>query len=594
MGAVTRLLRSDGRCAMRFGRCATAVLNSRVVMVLIDILRSPIGPSLTLTCGALLVALFGRWLRRPALLTGLALVFVAIAGMIWVDLRFQQVVPVFSRSWQPLFQAGANLEWLGDGWNWYVTGLMLLLGGLGILLDMADDERTAYQQRIGLAVNMAIAAAAVLFVSSGNLLTVVFTWVLLDIAILVRGVARPGVLPTTGETERWYSQTRGLSLLGAVLLMIALLPAGPTGPSQPLQGGTLPYETLMLLMAAALLRTGIYPLHFWLLPDKGEAINIAERLLDHVAPVLSGMWLVGWVISLGGASILQSAELATFLTFSMLIAAFAAFVTRDTVSHTTFVFVAAAGQCLLAAALFYNHTNPAAMLWPATTFVLGGSLWLVGRQIWQGWGWQLPVSVGALALAGAPFTPGFLMQPSFASLLGGGALSSFYFFIYVVAQGFLVAALLRSWGQGEQPSMQLSPTSVLRLLVGAVALAIPLALAGFLPGVLSAIANIPGAIPPQLGSPPSVVAELPVWIPLLVSLGIGMALVYVSPHIPARVQAALGRLGSLLRLDWFYQGTSWSLGQLSSRWGAGFSVIEGAGYMGWMLAFVLLAYLLIA
>jgi hypothetical protein len=131
-------------------------------------------------------------------------------------------------------------------------------------------------------------------------------------------------------------------------------------------------------------------------------------------------------------------------------------------------------------------------------------------------------------------------------------------------------------------------------MAGAVALAMPLALAGFVPGVLSAIANIPGAIPPQLGTPPSVVAELSVWIPLLVSLGLGMALVYIAPHAPVRVQAALGQLGSLLRLDWFYQGTSWSLGQISSRWGSGFSVIEGAGYMGWMLAFVLLAYLLIA
>jgi len=142
--------------------------------------------------------------------------------------------------------------------------------------------------------------------------------------------------------------------------------------------------------------------------------------------------------------------------------------------------------------------------------------------------------------------------------------------------------------------LQLAPGAALRVLAGAVAIAIPLALAGFLPGILSAIVNIPGAIPPQLGTPPSVVAELPVWIPLLASLGIGLALVYITPQLPVRIQDVLGRLGSVLRLDWFYQGTSWSLGQISSRWGAGFSVIEGAGYMGWMLAFVLLAYLLIA
>ncbi len=577
-----------------FGCSAGVVLNSRVVTAFAEIVRSPIGPSLLLTFGAVLVALFGRWVRRPVLLTGLALLFVGIAGIIWLDLRFQQELPIYSRSWQPLFQAGANLEWVGDGWNWYVAGLMLLLGALGVLLDLGESERSAAQQGVTVSVNLLITAAALLFVSSGNLLTVVLTWVLLDFAILVRGIARPGVLASTGQTERWYSHTRGLSLLGAVLLMIALLPAGPTGPSQSLQGGQLPYETLLLMMIAALMRTGVYPFHFWLLPDKGEVINIAERLLDHVAPVLSGMWLVGWIISLGGASILQSSELTTFLTISMFIAAFAAFVTRDTVSHTTFVFVAAAGQCLLGAALFFNQTNPTAMLWPATAFVLGGSLWLVGRQIWQGWGWQLPVSIGALTLAGAPFTPGFFMQPSFASLLGGGTLSTFYVLVYVLAQGLLIAALLRSWGQGEQPTLQVAPGDAVRLLIGAVAIALPLVLAGFLPRVLSVVASLPGAIPPQLGTPPSIVAEPPVWIPLLLSLAIGLGLVYAAPYFPVRLQNGLARVGSVLRLDWFFQGTGWGLGQLTTRWGAGFSVIEGAGYMGWMLAILLMAYLLVA
>ncbi|MGL4650027.1 MAG: hypothetical protein ACRC1H_11505, partial [Caldilineaceae bacterium] len=422
--------------------------------------------------------------------------------------------------------------------------------------------------------------------------TVVFTWVLLDVAVLVRGVARLTMAESTVPVQRWYSNTRGLSLIGAVLLMMSLLPAGPTGPDQPLQGGTLPYETLLLLTGAALLRTGIYPLHFWLLPDKGDTIDIAERLIDHLVPVITGLWLLGWTISLGGQGILQSAELFTFLVLAMLVSALAAFVTRDTMSHITFVFVAAAGQCLLAGALFYSGSNPAAMLWPVTTFALGGALWLVGRRIWQVWGWQLPVSVGALTLAGAPFTPGFLMQPSFASLLGDGALTYLYFVLYVIAQGFLIAALLRSWGQGEVAAINLPPATVLRLLIGAVALAIPLALAGFLPQILSGIAGVPGAIPPQLGMPPSVVAELPVWIPPILSIALGAALVWLAPRAPERVQSALGSIGSVLRLDWFYQGTSWGMSQLSARWGAGFSVIEGAGYMGWMLALVLMAWLL--
>ena len=562
-------------------------------MTMIDVMRSPVGPSLILALGAVTMAILGRILRRPVLLTGLALLFAALAGILWVDLRFQAVVPVYSRAWQPIFQSGANLYWLGDGWNWYVAGLMLLVGALAILLDMHEDNRSASQHGASLAVNLAILSAALLFVSSGNVLTAVFTWVLLDLMILVRGITRPSLAEQQDQPPRWYSNTRGLSLFGAVLLLMSLLPAGPTGPDQALQGGTLPYETLLLILAAALLRVGIYPLHFWLLPDKGDTIDISERLLDHVAPVLSGLWLVGWTISLGGHPILQTTEVLAVLVISMLTAAFAAFVTRDSVTHITFVFVAAAGQCLLAGALFYSSSNPAAMLWPATTFTLGGALWLVGRRIWQVWRWQIPVSVGALALAGTPFTPGFLMQPGFAGLLGGGIQAWFYFGVYVVAQGLLIAALLRSWSPSEQSAVNLPYATVLRLLISAVALAFPLALAGFLPQVLSAIANIPGAIPPQLGTPPSIVAELPVWIPLLISLAIGLGLVWMTPRAPARVMNALGQVGSILRLDWFFQSTGWGVGQLSSRWGAGFSVIEGAGYMGWMLAIVLMAWLLL-
>jgi hypothetical protein len=562
---------------------------------LLALLRSPIGPTIVLLIGAFVVSLAGRIIRRPVYLTALALIFIGVAFGFWLDLRFQAIVPVFSRGWRPLFQTGANLLWVGDGWNWYASGLMLLMGALAMVLDLDEPRRArqSAQQGLSLGVNLAIVGAAVLFVSSGNLLTVVLTWVLLDVMVLVRGVTRPTLAQETGTLMRWYSNTRGLSLVGAVLLLMSLLPAGPTGPDQALQGGVLPFETLLLLIAAALLRIGVYPVHFWLLPDRGDQIDISERLLDHVAPVLTGMWLLGWSISLGGQEILQTTEMITFLTFGLLIAAFAAFITRDLVTHTTFVLVAAAGQCVLAGALFYSDSNPAAMLWSVTTFSLGGAMWLVGRRIWQVWGWQLPVSVGALTLAGAPFTPGFLMQPSFASLLGDGALSLLFFGVYVVGQGFLIAALLRSWGGNEARQLDLPPAVVFRLLIAAVAIAIPLALAGFLPGILSAISGIPGAIPPQMGTPPSVVAEPQVWIPLTLSLGVGLALIFLLPRLPQRLMITLGQLGAFLRLDWLYQGASWGMGEFSRRWGAGFGVIEGAGYIGWMLALVLLAYLLI-
>lgn len=573
---------------------ALDVLESNVVTELFALLRSPIGPSLVLWAGAILLSVSGRWVRRPGWLTGLALFFAVVSGIFWLDLRFQPVVPTFSRAWQPLFQTGANLVWVGDGWNWYVAGLVLLLGALGLLLDINGDNPPARRTSVSLAMHLAVMASAMLFVSSANILSVVFTWVLLDLFILLRSVVSINATPTSDAASRPQAHSRGLSLLGALLMLMALLPAGPAGPDQPLQGGALPFETIVLLVAAALVRSGVYPFHFWLLPASDEKPNLSARLIDHMLPVLTGLWLMGWCISLGGQSILASAEVLSFLVLSMFAAAFAAFTAKDQRGQATFVLIAAASLAVLCGSLFYRGDTTAAMLWPATTFVLGGGLWLVGERIWQGWGWQLPISVGALTLAGVPFTPGFLMQPSLSRLLLAGPGYLFLFVGYAMAQGLLIAALLRSWsGVRRNDAAEVTPVRVLRLMAAAIALAIPLALAGFLPIILSAIAGIPGAIPPLLGSPPSVVAELPVWVTLALPLALGIGLMLLAPRLSQRTWDWFTRSGQFLRLDWLFQGAWWGLGRLSGHWGAGFGVIEGAGYMGWMLAVILMAYMLI-
>lgn len=561
----------------------------------LTVLRSPVGPPLVFLAGALVLGLAGRWLKRPSLLATLALAFAAVAGILWLDLRFQPVVPTFSRSWRPLFQDGANLLWVGDGWNWYVSGLLLVLGSLGLLLDANGrngGQVGVPRSNLSLGLHLAVLGAALLFVNSGTILTTVFTWVLLDLLILVRSAAQPpAAQPGTAPSGM---HPRGLSLAGALLLLMALLPAGPTGPNQPLQGGDVPIETVVLLLGAALLRIGIYPLHFWLLPEDGDQPRVSDRLLNQMIPVLAGMWLLGWTISLGGQPVLAEPGVLLLLTLSMLASALIAFTARRQANHANFVLIAAAAGGVLAGALFYNDTNPAAMLWPATTFALGGGLWLVGERVWQGWGWQMPITAGALTLAGAPFTPGFLMQASYARLLQAGLPGLLLFLIYALAQAFLIAAVLRSWsGAGRPDAPQMQPTDIARLMAASVALAIPLALAGFLPRTVSIIAGIPGAIPLLLGSPPSVVAELPVWVALALPMALGVALVFwLQPRLPAPVLGILDQVSRFLRMEWFFTGLGWGTGRISSQVGVVFGAIEGAGYFGWMLVFLLMAYLL--
>jgi len=585
------------------------VIKLPVVEILIDFMRSPIGPAMVLLAGAITELIIGRWLRRPGWLTGLALFFVAAAGLLWLGLRLQPVVPIYSRPWQPLLQNGANLLWVGDGWNWYISGLILLVGGLGIMLELNNPHSTERHQRFyiqtTLAIHMSVLAGALLFVGSGNLLTAILTWVAMDLFILLRpqivSSARThpdaqAVARRSGETDirrrLQRSQTKGLSLLGAFLLLIALLPAGPGGPAEPLQGGSLPPETVALILLAAAIRAGLYPVHFWLTPSDKSRVDLAERFLDQMVPVLAGLWLMGWAMDLGAQVFLLRPEVLFIFLLSLLGSALAAWTASDQSTYSTFVLITSAGVASLVGALSFDP-GPNALIWPTTVFALGGGLWLVGSQVWRSTGWQFPVSIGALALAGAPFTPGFLTQPSLARLLIAGSVFALLFILYVLVQSLLIATMLRSWeGRWTGPINGRTPGAVARMLVASLALGLPLAVAGFLPRMVATLASLPDSIPPLLGNPPSVVAETPVWVTLAIPLALGIGLVWVRPRLWPRLGNWPPRVSRFTQLEWLFDLGWWGVSYVSGLWGNSVRVLEGAGYMGWVLVILLIVYLI--
>lgn len=583
------------------------MIESRVVDTIIDFIGSPIGPAILLTLGAVIEAVVGRRIRRPDWLTGLALFFVAGAGALWLGLRAQPVVPVYSRPWQPLLQDGANLLWVGDGWNWYVSGLTLLLGGLGILLELnhhAGATQRTFDRRthLHLALHLGVLAGALLFVGSGNLLTVVLMWVLLDFLILVRSAMRydsvtrsqPESAADDGRRRLRlrYSQRKGLSLLGALLLLFSLLPAGPAGPGQPLQGGVLPVETVALLLLAAAIRAGVYPFHLWLMPAEQHEVYLAERLLEHMIPMLTGLWLMGWAMDFGGEFILLHIEVLGLIVLALLGSAYTAWRAPDQPAYSTYVLITSAGVAVLAGALSLQ-SGPNALIWPTTVFALGGALWLVGGQVWRYMGWQLPVSVGALALAGLPFTPGFLVQPALARLLVAQGLFLLLFLLYVAAQSMLIATMLRSWEGGHRPvDEEIGNGDLARLMVSALALGLPLAVAGFLPGSIAAWASLTNAIPVMLGRLASVVAPWPVWITLSLPLALGLLLLWARPRLWPHADEGIPADYALTSLDWLFDLSWWGVSQISSIWGRTTRLLEGAGAMGWGLVLLLILYLL--
>ena len=316
------------------------MLQSPVVNALAGWLLSPIGPPLILLIGAAVVLLVGRWLHRTDWLAAVALLFVGSAAVIYISLRYQAIVTTFSHPWRPLLQDSTNLFWISDGWNYYLGALVLLTGGLGVLLNRSHraNGRTLPHTSTLLALNLAVLAAALLFVNAGNMLTVLLAWVFLDLAIVLRGAVDP-----VGQEEGAHNgepvgtrvqanEARVLACSARCSSLIGILPAGFTGLAQELAVGDLPTETLFLMLVAAAIRAGVYPFHLWVLPRGRSEVNVSERFLDQIVPVLTGLWLMGWVLQLGGAELVQSPLVLALFLLAILASAIAAWTTRTTPS----------------------------------------------------------------------------------------------------------------------------------------------------------------------------------------------------------------------------------------------------------------------
>ncbi len=576
---------------------------------LIDLLLSPIGPPLLLALGAFVVWLLGKYIGNIELTGTAAFIFwLAALGQL-IGLRIQPVVPIYSRPWQPFILPGANLLWIGDGWNWYVSALILLLGGVAILLSIlvaGREERqtsaqTSRQITALLTSNLGVLATALLFVGSGNLLTVTLTWVVMDLLILARNALAPP-FPERGDSDDragrpiFANQAQGFSLFGALLLLIGLLPAGVGGPDQPLLGGVLPAETVYLLLAAAAIRAGSYPFHLWLLPANTLRLRLPNRFLDHLVPGLCGLWLLGWASGLGGKELLLQPEFVGAVLLALLGGALAAYTATEKPGHTTFVLITSVGIAGLTSILS-GARGPAALIWPTTTFALGGGLWLVGERVWREWGWQMPVSIGALALVGVPFTPGFLTQSAIARLLTGefsGDLVLPFFVVYVLAQTIYVSAMLRSWGAQNRDAFVFSPSLAWRLLFSSVILALPLVIAGIFPQFIAAVAGIADTIPPNVGDPPSAVAGVSVWLTLGLPLVLGMALAVIRPYFWPFLGRWPDRITRLAGLEWLAQFTGWVGTHSASAWEIAIGGLEGRGALGWLITFVLVGFFLLS
>ncbi|MCX6031439.1 MAG: hypothetical protein NT169_19340 [Chloroflexi bacterium] len=584
-------------------------------MIVKTLFLHPLGPACVLSLAGLLLGVADRltgWqaAQRQARLLAygrLAWSLVAVAGAmaVMVILRLPPVHGGLRWVWQPLTVAGSALEWRLDGWNWLAGLLILLLTATVLLLDdtaatrtgglLSDSRRTpASAMR-----TLWLGAAALAFVFSANVITLAVCALLLDGALALRLQPERSRDPAG---RAWVF----LSVTGWLLLSLLVLLA-EDGIREPLTGGTFSGIELGLLWLVALIRAGVYPLHFWLIGSdqpaaQTSAVLSPDAVALHLIVPTTGLWLLGRVYEAAGPQWLHRPEWAALGALALLGTALVAWVAEDESWRWRWIALNRASLVVMAAYVA-ETAGPSALVWSLVTFSLGSALLAAGQAIRAHWNWRLPVWVAALALWGFPGTPGFLARtvltlgvPTDPSLHSGQALAVAVplFAIILIAETLLAAALWQAAVGGETATdTRPAGVVVVRLSLALGLLAAPVLAWGLAPVQLAALAGLrAGETFPAL---PWLLVHVrrSIWIGLILSGVAGAVLGLYRERIFAQMRGWQRGITAVVSLEWLYRAAGAGLALAGSGLQYFATLGEGEGYLGWLaLAAVILWVLL--
>jgi hypothetical protein len=231
--------------------------------------------------------------------------------------------------------------------------------------------------------------------------------------------------------------------------------------------------------------------------------------------------------------------------------------------------------------------------------VLGLALLAVGQAINEQWRWRVPVALAAITLAGLPLTAGMparaLVDPPHLALL----------LLLVVADGLAVATVLASWKTTSLPEPAPPAPSgqpvihprilsvnwpVVRLLTALGLVVVPNVLWGFQPARLAVLAGFStilslGDLLRQLG-----LLQL---LAIVAALALGAGFYQLAQQPNSLFKQWQKRLAAAVGLSWMLAGLGWLVQWIELGWRNALLVVEGEGYLGWVVLVLLLAVLVV-
>jgi hypothetical protein len=584
-------------------------------MILKTLLLQPLGPAFVLVIGGILLALARRlarsavvwagarpgiisatepWLFRLRLPFALATVGVAAAILLWIRKTGEGTVVHWT--WQPLTVAGSTIEWRLDAWNWLIAGLALLLATVMLLLEedrliapgTANVSAATHGHRLDLLGveterTLWLAAAAMVFVCSANVLTLATSWIILDAALAFR--LNPGT-QSEPASRAWASLS-----VAAIILVLILATLGENGIRTPLTAQSLGALELALLWLLGLIRAGVYPLHFWL---TGPGVtHYAERIALALIGPMTGLWLLARVHAIGGAGWLRRPEWAALGALALLSTALVAWSVDSETWRWRWIALNRSSLAVLAAYVA-GLSGALALVWPTVAFVLSVALLAVGQALRERSGWRWGCWIGAAAVWGLPLTPGFLARTAlvYPTEL---SLAIPLFAIVLLAEALLFAAV---WQAAAAPRpietrANRSNWHILRLWLAFALLAIPLFAWGVAPRLLAAVGGWPRGEPFAPLDQVILTARRSVWIGVVVAAAAGAALGIYRQRIFGQMRGWQTGIAAIVSLEWLYQAVAAGLA-LAAKGLQYFATLgEGEGYLGWLALAALILWALL-
>jgi hypothetical protein len=432
--------------------------------------------------------------------------------------------------------------------------------------------------------SFALLGAAALTMVSDNLLALSGAWVATDILLVARA---------RGSRAQGNAAPIWLEVAGSLLMLMAIGITSISVASTSLATARLPAEAMALLLVVAALRMAAYPLHLWLAPS-GSGRDRGTQLLINGLGLVTGGWLLGRVFVLGAGAWFSNPLWLPLLIFLTLAAGLAAWTGRER-DRLALLSSGRATWLWLVVALAPTATARDALGWAMAGVVLGLALLAVGQTITEQWRWRVPVALAAITLAGLPLTAGMparaLVQPPHLALL----------LLLVVADGLAVATVLASWktaplpapataAPADRPGSQLRslPVSwpVLRLLIALGLVVVPDVLWGVQPARLAVLAGFSSIL--SLGDLLRQLGLLQL-LAIVAALALGVGFYQVAQQPDSLFKRWQRRLAAAAGLGWILAGLGWLVQWIELVWRNALLVVEGEGYLGWVVLVLLLA-----